>query len=274
MDKNMELNSLVAEYCEQRKQGVSRNKIKNFNQIYKICRDRTAFYMFRENYKDVYSDAFSLAIFNALEKYDSKENTNFIYYFKTILENDMKDELKKQNRLKRELSFDKIFDGDDSDNTNKLYDKIEDTKTDDELKEKLELTGSFDLLRDWVKTKKDKTKDGKPCWSMLFFTELVVYSVSAFEKIYLHIDSNSKKYLPSISLEFINSFATSECCTIKDIVISEIRPECRSPFKNVHQYQILRNNVYEKFTGKTGVTEQRNKFEVTLKKVFIDSELS
>ena len=42
---------------------------------------------------------------------------------------------------------------------------------------------------------------------------------------------------------------------------------------NRPQYQILRNNVYEKFTGKTGVTEQRDKFEVTVKKVFTDSEL-
>lgn len=269
----MELNSLVAEYCEQRKQGIKPNKIKICDKIFKICEKRTAFYMSREGYKEVYLDSFSASIFKALEKYDPEQDSNFIYYFNKILKNNMINELKKQNRIKQEISLNEEFKIDDIENTSSLYDKIEDTKTDDVLKEKLELTGSFDLLRDWVKAKKDKTKDGKPCWSMLFFTELVVYSVSTFEKICLHIDSNSNKYLPSISLEFVNSFATSECYTIKDIANSEVRSECRSPFKNVHQYQILRNNVYEKFTGKTGVTEQRDKFEVTVKKVFTDSEL-
>lgn len=251
MSRKSELNELVREY--QTDIAAGRKNTLLITKIVNITMELTKAQMNKKEYQNV---LFYEVLLKAIKGYDASSGNDFIKYLRRSLTNEMRTVYRKENSDKTPVIG--LWLDDDSIGAENFIESEQATK---EMQRYEETTVLYDCILNVVriiqkekKRKKSKTR----CWDTCFFTEQIAEKIKYDKNMYDHICSNSERYLSTISLDFINSYTTTTCNTIKDVRSAELKlaKDFGLKISGPCGYK-LKNEVYASYFGvKTSAVSQ------------------
>lgn len=252
-----ELNARVLKYQTDKALGRHEN-IPNSNRLVELAKELTRYQWCKPEYKDVDID---MVLAETLKSYKADKGYDFVNYLGKSLTNKMKDV--KKDEVKKEVW--EVFSLDDDNIGAENF--IESEQAAKEMQQYEETAVLYDCILNVVRTiqKEKERKESKTrCWDTYFFTEQIAEKIKYDKNMYDHICSNSKRYLSTISIDFINSYVKDKCSTINDIRSTELKSASEFGLKPTGPcgYKLV-NEVYAQYFNVTcsSVTQQRNKYQ-------------
>lgn len=210
-----------------RKKEAGTNCNVEYGQIYHILSkwsimDGRKIFKIRDD--DIYSCAFHDAMMKSFDIYDGTRD--FLPLYKTVYENIIKDELRREAKHKNVLSLDdNCFNNSDDDNSQvSNYNIVADEKQNiDDLIDKRETIRDEWLLKAAISINIKKIKKNK--YVPLFFTDRLVYSIFIGNEYFDgFIQEESNKFDEAVTNEFMNTLLTGECSSVTEIKNYKCRP--------------------------------------------------
>ena len=258
MSKKTELNELVLKFQADKAAGKRENTADS-QKLVELAKELTRFQMCKKEYKNV---DFDDVLVNTLKSYKGDKGSDFVNYLGRALKYEMYDTIKAEAK-KESLE---VFSLDDNTDERDAHEAIKGEDMEDFEK----ISNLLEVMLGVVKIRQNMLKNSpKVCWDTYFFTENVASSITTDDNAYLYVLGNSKRYLSTISLEFINSYTSDECCSIKDIKNATLKPEDvyrHNESDNPCGYDLI-NEVYEQYfdTSKSAVTQNRDKYYLRIR---------